>query len=384
MPMIPNAWKSLFKEVWNNMSKIFLLLYFIVVTCLVGYLTCTLWLATPKENPPDSTNISLGCTDKASDPPQITRLDPDNVAIGENYVNVAVYGCNLKGDPKVRFNGLERQSNSSGDNELIVPLQASDFAAAGNIAVSVETKDPKNANGPVLKSNIRNLRIKPASDIKTIWLVWGGKKEITLELRLILLVLFTGALSAAVSGLKSFVDYIGDKKFDPSWYSFYYAQPFMGSGLAFIFYLVIRAGFLAGTSADVKAVNPFGFVAVAALVGMFSDAAFRKLNEIFDTLFKVDAKDTRSGKLSDLTIASPDSLLAGTNAQPYTYTFEANGGTPPYTWTVVSNPPGGLTLSAAGVLSGTPGAAAPATAFTIRVTDSKGATATKECKLTIQ
>jgi Putative Ig domain len=386
MPIIPNGWKPLLKEVWSNMTKAFLLVYFIVVACLAAYLTCTLWLATPNENPPDSTNISPGCMDKPGDPPQITRLDPDSVAIGENYANVAVYGCNLKGDAKVRFNGLERQTSAAGANELIVPLQSSDFAAPGNIAVRVETQGTKEKDSAnkALFSNVLNLRVKPTSDLKAVWLIWGGKKEITLELRLILLVLFAGALSASVSGLKSFVDYTGDKKFDPSWYWFYYAEPFLGSGLAFIFYLVIRAGFLAGTSADVKAINPFGFVAVAALVGMFSDAAFRKLNEVFDTLFKVAAKDTRSGKLSDLTITSPASLPPATHGQPYTFSFEAKGGTPAYTWTAMKNPPGGLTLSGQGVLSGTPVAAVPETGFTIQVTDSTGATTTKECKLTIQ
>jgi len=364
------------------MTKVFLLVYFVLVACLAAYLTCTLWLASPKEKPLDSTSISLGCSDKPGSPPQITHLDPENVAIGENYVNVAVYGCNLKGDPKVRFNGLERQSSSAGDNELIVPLQASDFAAPGNIAVSVETQGARDSAGKALPSNILNLRVKPTSDLKAIWVVWGCKKEITLELRLILLVLFTGALSASVSGLKSFVDYTGEKKFEPSWYSFYYAQPFIGSALGFIFYLVTRAGFLAGTNADVKSVNPFGFVAVAALVGMFSDAAFRKLNEIFDTLFQ--AKDTRSGKLSDLTITSAASLPPATHAQPYTFTFTAKSGTPAYRWTAVTNPPGGLTLSAQGVLSGTPAAAVPETAFTVQVADSTGVTATQECKLTIQ
>jgi len=310
-------------------------------------------------------------------------LDPENVAIGENYVNVAVYGCNLKGDPKVRFNGLERQSSSAGDNELIVPLQASDFAAPGNIAVSVETQGARDSAGKALPSNILNLRVKPTSDLKAIWVVWGCKKEITLELRLILLVLFTGALSASVSGLKSFVDYTGEKKFEPSWYSFYYAQPFIGSALGFIFYLVTRAGFLAGTNADVKSVNPFGFVAVAALVGMFSDAAFRKLNEIFDTLFKVEAKDTRSGKLSDLSITSAASLPSATHGVAYTFTLEAKGGKPPYTWTPVSSPPGGLTLSTQGVLSGMPDVAVAETAFKIQVIDGTGATAIKEFRLVI-
>jgi hypothetical protein len=375
-------------EVLSTVSKISIqisiLVYFIVVACLGVYLTCTLWLAAPKAPLPVSANITLDCMEKAGDAPKITRLDPDAVAIGENYVNLAIYGCNLKVHPKVKFNGLDRQSSSAGNNELIVPLQASDFAAPGSIAVSVESEisNEKDGHSSVLPSNVLNLKVKSASDLKALWTVFGAEKEITLELRLILLVLFTGAFSASVSGLKSFVDYLGTKKFESSWCWFYYAEPFIGSGLALVFYLVTRAGFLAGTNADIKAVNPFGFVAVAALVGMFSDAAFRKLNEIFDTLFKVGSKDTRSGKLSDLAITST-LLPSATHGTRYEFTFEATGGTPPYTWVAKTDPPGALSLSPHGLLSGTPTAAVAETTFTIQVTDSVGATATKEFKLTI-
>src|SRR5689334_1218515 len=65
--------------------------------------------------------------------------------------------------------------------------------------------------------------------------------------------------------------------------------------MALIFYAVLRGGFLTGTPADVRVVNPFGAIAVAALVGMFADQAAQKLGEIFDTLFKAD--DRRSGRL---------------------------------------------------------------------------------------
>jgi hypothetical protein len=366
------------------MTKPILFVYLVVVACLATYLTATLWMAEVKEPPAPATN-SLNCTDKPGDPPNITVLDPASVAIGEDHLNVAVYGCNLTPNAKVRFNGIERQTNPADDHELIVSLQASDFAGAATIAVSVETQVPneKSADKKTLLSNVLNLRVKQASDLKAVWMVFGKEHCITLELRLILLVLFTGTLAASISGMKSLVDYIGTKKFDDSWLAFYYAQPLVGSGLAFIFYLVTRAGFLAGTNADIKAVNPFGFVAVAALVGMFSDSSFRKLNEIFDTLFKVAAKDTRSGSLTGLAIDSPSSLPPGTNGAPYTFTFQAKDGKPPYTWTAVNPLPGGLTLSAQGVLSGTPPAAVPQTAFTIQVKDAAGEIATGQFSLTI-
>jgi hypothetical protein len=60
---------------------------------------------------------------------------------------------------------------------------------------------------------------------------------------------------------------------------------------------------------------------------------------------------------------------AGTNT-PYTATLSASGGTPPYTWTLTGGAlPTGLSLSAAGAISGTPTLAASA-AITVTVTDS--------------
>jgi hypothetical protein len=69
-------------------------------------------------------------------------------------------------------------------------------------------------------------------------------------------------------------------------------------------------------------------------------------------------------------------LPNGTVGFPYSATLLAWGGTPPYTWAIVSgNLPVGLTLNAfTGVISGTPTAAGTST-FTVRVTDVFGATA---------
>lgn len=71
--------------------------------------------------------------------------------------------------------------------------------------------------------------------------------------------------------------------------------------------------------------------------------------------------------------APADSLRDAQVGQPYTFTFNADGGTPPLTWGIVSGGlPDGLTLdSDSGVLSGTPTASrATPYAFTVEVTDS--------------
>jgi hypothetical protein len=62
-------------------------------------------------------------------------------------------------------------------------------------------------------------------------------------------------------------------------------------------------------------INPFGVIAVAALVGMFADKPAQKLGEVFDTLFK--SEDKRGGKLSAPVIdkLDPDTIFSG-QAQP--------------------------------------------------------------------
>jgi len=65
------------------------------------------------------------------------------------------------------------------------------------------------------------------------------------------------------------------------------------------------------------------------------------------------------------------SVPGGTAGEAYTATLGASGGTGEYTWSVISGAlPDGLSLSSAGVISGTP-TAAGTFAFTVKVSDGK-------------
>ena len=84
---------------------------------------------------------------------------------------------------------------------------------------------------------------------------------------------------------------------------------------------------------------------------------------------------TKSATLS-ITVAGPtltitsSTLAAATVSTAYTQTLSASGGTSPYTWSITSGSlPAGLTLSAGGVITGTP-TAAGTYKITITVTDS--------------
>lgn len=76
---------------------------------------------------------------------------------------------------------------------------------------------------------------------------------------------------------------------------------------------------------------------------------------------------------NSLTITSPATLPGGTVGTPYSYALQASGGVAPYRWSVISGAlPSGLSLTAAGVISGSPTANANFN-FGIQVTDSANA-----------
>ena len=83
-------------------------------------------------------------------------------------------------------------------------------------------------------------------------------------------------------------------------------------------------------------------------------------------------------------LAIPATTLAnGALGSPYRQSLAATGGTAPYTWDLASGtPPAGLNLSAAGVISGTPGAEG-SSSFTVRVTDSAAPAGTASLALSL-
>lgn len=142
--------------------------------------------------------------------------------------------------------------------------------------------------------------------------VFGLRPWITKEVQLLLLAIFAGALGSYFHALKSLADFIGNRTVISSWFWWYITRPFLGMALALVFYAVLRGGFVIGSPADAMVVNPFGVLALSALVGMFSDKAAQKLAEVFDVLFK--AGDPRSGKLDAPVIdrLEPATVTVGT------------------------------------------------------------------------
>jgi hypothetical protein len=127
---------------------------------------------------------------------------------------------------------------------------------------------------------------KQAMPIPTWW--WG---PISPEVDLLWLVLITGALGSFVYSARSFVDFVGNRKFRPSWIPWYLMYPLIGSALALMFYLGIRGGLLTAAARG-SDINISGLVAISGLSGMFSKQATNKLNELFTTMFRTDRNDS--------------------------------------------------------------------------------------------
>ncbi|MFN0169433.1 MAG: putative Ig domain-containing protein [Bryobacteraceae bacterium] len=92
-----------------------------------------------------------------------------------------------------------------------------------------------------------------------------------------------------------------------------------------------------------------------------------------------DARGNTASRSFDLTVTVAPTITTrtipnGSINQPYSVAFAAAGGTQPFEWRISSGiAPPGLTLSSAGVLSGTPTAAGPF-ALVVQVVDKNGAT----------
>ena len=108
--------------------------------------------------------------------------------------------------------------------------------------------------------------------------------------------------------------------------------------------------------------------------------------------FTVQASDSNSVTASKsiavaiagaLTISTPAALNGGSQKVSYSQILAASAGVSPYTWSVVTGPlPTGLSLSAAGVIAGVP-TATGTFPFTAQVTDSLGATASRQFTIVI-
>jgi hypothetical protein len=106
------------------------------------------------------------------------------------------------------------------------------------------------------------------------------------ETLLVTIMMISGAMGACLFSIWAISHHLGlENDFDYIRYrSWYFSRPFLGAGIAFIFYLLVRGGMLTiGTS--VMALNVVVIAGLSGLVGMFSEQALLKLLEVAHALF---------------------------------------------------------------------------------------------------
>lgn len=132
--------------------------------------------------------------------------------------------------------------------------------------------------------------------------LWNFTDQV--EVRLLMIVLVSGALGSAVSAARTYANFHGLGRYEPSWTWWYLMKVPIGMGLALFLYLVVRGGLFSASLSDSGAVmdtaNPFGFAALGALAGMFAKEASDKLEEIFKAVFRTAEKPAPAPKIDRL------------------------------------------------------------------------------------
>jgi hypothetical protein len=111
----------------------------------------------------------------------------------------------------------------------------------------------------------------------------GFHFKISSDALLFVMVAVAGALGGTIHTLRSLSWYVGNRNLKWSWMPRYALLPLVAGSLATVFYLVIRAGLFSPSTAT-QQVSPYGFAALAALVGLFSEQAVKKLQDVSSTL----------------------------------------------------------------------------------------------------
>jgi hypothetical protein len=117
-------------------------------------------------------------------------------------------------------------------------------------------------------------------------MIWPPQDQNPSEAQLILIVVIFGALGSVVHALRSFSWHVVEQgEWGTNWLLRYFLMPPTGAAIALLFYAIVRGGFYTPGS-EQDATLPWIFAAVAAIVGMFKEAASSKLKDIAQAILK--------------------------------------------------------------------------------------------------
>jgi IPT/TIG domain len=136
---------------------------------------------------------------------------------------------------------------------------------------------------------------------------------------MLLLVLIMGAFGALLGAMRSFVTFVGNRTFIPSWGFYYFSRPVFGGGLALIVFFAYRIGAIT-TPQGASPADPFTAAFVAGMVGLFADTVLQKLHELILQLFRpADSRSDKVGSsstgpgLTSVAVNQGTLIITGTN-----------------------------------------------------------------------
>lgn len=100
---------------------------------------------------------------------------------------------------------------------------------------------------------------------------------------LFLAVLAAGVIGGSVYSLRVHTRHVGTGAYHPRWWQWNASRPFLSGALAILFFFLIRAGFV--EDGKLSGLKPEGFIAIAGLVGLFTDEAWAKIRHVSEAVF---------------------------------------------------------------------------------------------------
>jgi len=152
------------------------------------------------------------------------------------------------------------------------------------------------------------LAVERPTQVHYLWMT----RNVSAEVRLFIIVAVCGALGGLLHTTRSFAWYVGHSSLKWRWFPYYIVTLFIGAGLATIVYVVVRGGIVSGKADSTANLNPYGFAAIAAIVGLFSEQALEMLRRVATDFFA--EAPTGTDTATDTQDAAPPALGVQTGA----------------------------------------------------------------------
>lgn len=213
------------------------------------------------------------------------KLDADSIEPTSGSITgktlVTIKGKNFGATPKgltVKFGEVEGKVSKISDTSISV---ATPMHSEGVVDVTVE----RDGDSDVLLSAYTYTCPAPTGS------------------NLFLMLVMAGALGGCIHALRSFFWYTGQRELKWSWLPMYYTLPFVGAAMAMIFSLLIFAGFVDNTTGRSQSLF---IIAVAGLVGMFSQQAALKLTDVANAFFTKPGQGSDARPQKSLSVGETD------------------------------------------------------------------------------